>query len=97
MEEPGRSAGARLVSGIEYVERVHAVPPPLSLPIMLYNFYRWLVLGHRWETEGDGVDGKLYLNPHPVVYTRTLTLTSLHPNPSPGACRPRYRPRCRAR
>ena len=45
----------RLASGIEYVERVHAVPPPFSLPIMAVNFARWSC-GHRWETEGDGKD-----------------------------------------
>ena len=46
---------ARLVSGIEFVERVHAVPPPLSLPIMALNLRSWLG-GHRWETDGDGKD-----------------------------------------
>ena len=46
---------ARLVSGIEFVERVHAVPPPLSLPIMALNLKSWLG-GHRWETDGDGKD-----------------------------------------
>ena len=46
---------ARLVSGIEFVERVHAVPPPLSLPIMALNLKSWLA-GHRWETDGDGKD-----------------------------------------
>ena len=47
---------ARLASGIEYVERVHPIPPPLSLPIMIYNLYRWLFQGFEWETEGDGID-----------------------------------------
>ena len=46
-------SAARLAA--RYVERVHSVPPPFSLPIMLNNFYRW-VRGHRWETEGDGKD-----------------------------------------
>ena len=40
-------SAARLAA--RYVERVHSVPPPFSLPIMLHNFYRW-VRGHRWET-----------------------------------------------
>lgn len=44
---------AWLVSGIEYVERVHAVPPPLSLPIVALNLRSWLG-GQRWETDGDG-------------------------------------------
>ena len=56
------------MSGIEFVERVHAVPPPFSLPIMALNLTSWLGFGL-----GLGLE---------LALTLTLTL-NLSPNLNP--------------